>query len=128
MTEYNETYRARSEGIMVLAHGQTGGMLCPKVTTMPINAAHALSVTHHDLAYAAAPKDADGEIVAGPAADVVNALDGAGGSDWMDLYRSLADVNMPGHRQVVVESWYWKCHICGFVLTAQPVAKESAGG
>jgi hypothetical protein len=95
--------------------------LCPNMSTDPGNKAHELYVRVQDAIYDTAEKDSDGEIVNQSVADIINAVSYLKMSDRMDLYfiRTPLPMKFSMLKQEVVESYYYKCHICGFILPAQ---------
>lgn len=93
--------------------------ICPNMSTDPGNKAHELYVRMQNVIYETAEKDADGEIANQSVADVINALSYLKMNDRMDLYFIQNVLPLKYGHQSFVESFYYKCHICGFILPAQ---------
>jgi hypothetical protein len=89
--------------------------LCPNIG-YPSNAAHQLHVRTLDAFYEATDKDADGELPEAVGKAYHAAAYGAV-SDRMDLYVAQTSF-MRGGRSTIVEAWWFKCPICGFILPA----------
>lgn len=95
-------------------------MMCPQASNMPVAEAHML---HNRLvdAFSAATKVYEDEV-----GDLPEPLDkaysavayGSIGTD-MDLFRHTVYA-----RGSVVQTWWWKCPTCGFVLPATSVERR----
>lgn len=106
-------------GEVVRSLSQSDRLLCPNVSTMPISSAHALLVRVLDAFDNAAEKDDDGEFTVDAVGKAYHAAAyGPSTSDYMDLYRHGVVVDQHGN-MVKVETWWWRCHVCGLVLPAQ---------
>lgn len=93
--------------------------LCPNATNGPVHEAHMLRNRVLDRFYNAAEKDADGELA--PPVDKAYCAAAYGPlSDDMELFTHLASFAHEG-ALVTVESWWWKCLVCGFVLPANRI-------
>jgi hypothetical protein len=96
--------------------------LCPYVSTDPGNKAHELYVRAQNVVYDTAEKDADGEILDPKVADIMSAVSYIQMNERMDLYFVRNSLPFSGVlKQAVVESYYYKCHICGFILPAYKI-------
>lgn len=92
-------------------------MLCPQSAGFPIASEHVACNGLLDAFYQAAERDTDGELT--PPLDVAYAAAAYGPvSARMNLYRHVVEVLEPG-RETIVETWWWRCPVCGFVLPAQ---------
>lgn len=94
------------------------GILCPQ-SMPPIAQEHLAHVSLADRAYEAAGKDAEGELTP-ESAKIQMAIS----ENWMRLYHDywLGPVDAV---RVTVESYYWRCQVCGFVLPAQAVDRRA---
>ncbi|WP_431728606.1 hypothetical protein [Verrucosispora sp. TAA-831] len=103
-------------GELVRTLSETDKPLCPN--TGPVaNEAHQTYTRTLNAFYDAADKNDDSEM---PEA-VEKAYQGAAYgrmTDRMDLFRYGVGFAQ-GSQYVRVESWWWQCRICGFVLPAQ---------
>lgn len=92
------------------------GPLCPNSVGEPLHDAHRLHVRTLDAFYNAADKDSDGELP-----EAVERAYGAAAyeqiTDRMDLFRHSNSIT-EGNRPVVVESYWYRCRVCGLVLPA----------
>lgn len=91
--------------------------LCPNVTNGPLNSAHELRNRVLDKFYKTAELDADGEIAVEAVAAAYNAAAYGTLDEHMQLFTHAANFIHAG-QVVTVESWWWKCLVCGFVLPA----------
>lgn len=98
---------------------QGEGPLCPQHLYGPMNPLHEAATRAIDAVYAKAPRDDDGEVAEGPAADVLAALN-ARVDSRMNLHVARASWHRLG-RNHIVEAYYFLCPTCGFVLPAQEV-------
>lgn len=106
-----------SEIIRTLTSGDKP--LCPNSTNAPIHEAHQLHTRVVDAFYNAAEKDDEGEMSA-PLDKAYSAAAYGSVSDNMELF--VAAASFPYRSEFVrVESWWWKCPVCGFVLPANRV-------
>jgi rubrerythrin len=88
----------------------------------PYCEAHRLHVRMSDAFYTAAEKDENGGLTP-PLSEAYEAAVSIGSSaNRMDLFTESAST-MHGGRIIWVEVWYWKCRVCGFVLSAQAEKK-----
>lgn len=106
-------------GELVRSLPDTEGPLCPSTLGGTTDPRHEATVRTLNAFYEAAAKDADGELV--PPVDAAYSAAAYGTmSDRMRLYVERVGFTYQGQR-VVVESWYFKCGTCGFVLPASRV-------
>lgn len=92
--------------------------LCPNGTNMPIHPAHTLRTRMLDAFYNAAEKNADGEMLE-PVDKAYSAAAYNGPTDdRMWLFRETVSFTQ-GREYITVESWWFRCHICGLILPAQ---------
>jgi hypothetical protein len=91
--------------------------LCPNSWGHPIHPLHQLHVRLQDAVYKATPHNKDGEPTT-PELEAVNAAVSYGPvQDRMRLYRDSAGGVFEG-QHVTVESWYFRCDVCGLILPA----------
>jgi len=92
--------------------------LCPNLG-WPSNPFHELQVRVVDSFYEATDKDEDGELNSEvEKAYAAAAYEGKKGtSDRMSLYVTSVAFHKYG-KQIIVETYWFKCHVCGFVLPA----------
>lgn len=90
--------------------------LCPRSTNLPVAEEHMLRNRVLDAFYNAAEKDGDGEM-APPVDAAYHAAAYGPVNDRMDLFTTSASFLHQG-APVVVESWWFRCPVCGFVLPA----------
>jgi len=92
--------------------------LCPNLG-WPSNPSHELQVRVLDAFYEATDKDEDGEL--NPEVEKAYAAAAykgkKGTTDRMDLYVTSAAFYRYS-KQIIVETYWFKCHVCGFVLPA----------
>jgi hypothetical protein len=89
--------------------------LCPVYVSDPGNEMHRLAVRALDAFYDAAPKNDDGEMLSAATETCYRAATVAL-SSRMRLYR--AGLPLPGQGAGYVESYYFRCQVCGFTLPA----------
>ena len=103
-------------GELIRSLDDSGRPLCPNTLGGPIDSRHEAHVRTLNAFYEAAEKDADGEMAPPVDASYHAAAYGAV-SDRMYLYVEDASFTYRGQR-VTVEAWYFRCLICGLVLSA----------
>lgn len=100
---------------------QGSGPLCP-ASMPPVSAAHALLRRIQNVAYQATEYDSDGEPVSAEAGAVVDAVHyGSDTDSRMRLFRDVVSAASGVRGYVAVETLYFRCPICGFVLPANRV-------
>lgn len=99
----------------------TNGPLCPH-SSSPQAPEHVRHVEVVNAMYDAADKDEDGEWLS-PEAEAMYAVVSV--RDHMRLYCDIwsgpGGWMSQGGPSVTVESWWWRCQVCGFVLPASRV-------
>lgn len=97
------------------------GPLCPNGLGSPIHPAHELRVRVLDAFYEATEKDDDGEMPA-PVETAYGAAAYGVTTDRMDLFRH-SSAFFSGNRQVLIESYWFRCRVCGLILPASEVRR-----
>ena len=104
------------------------GPLCPQSIRFPGNALHEQAVRFVNAAYKVADRDADDEVIETPVYNAVIEME----RDRMQLHR-ISTMIRPGGRGwayvassplAYIESWYFVCPTCGFILPAYMVRPE----
>jgi hypothetical protein len=104
---------------------QTGGrhVLCPQSVSLGANqfvAAHKITNLVLDRLFRSLPRDADGELI--EASEVIYA-ETLGSGDYMNLHVEHASV-LRGNKMEILQSWFFMCPICGFVLPAADITDK----
>lgn len=90
--------------------------LCPNKILGPPSPLHAEEVRNANLIYEALPKDEeDGDLT--PEADKLQEEMRSRAHERMQLYHQTTGF-FRGSRRIVVESYFYKCLICGLILPA----------
>lgn len=92
--------------------------LCPNSTNMPIHPAHTIRNRMLDAFYNAAEKNDDNEMPEPVDKAYYAAAYGPSTDDRMWLFREAVSF-MQGREYITVESWWFRCFICGLNLPAQ---------